>query len=62
MRFEGNHEKLDSMARILLALILNVIGHTTFAGGQGAVGTSKSLHVKLRSLPMEDVKWTTTGF
>jgi len=29
--------------------------------GRGAVDTSKSPHVKLRSLPMEDVKWT-TGF
>jgi len=29
--------------------------------GRGAVDTSKSPHVKLRSLPMDDVKWT-TGF
>jgi DUF1680 family protein len=49
------------MVRILLVLILSAIGNTALAGGQGAVDTSKSPHVKLRSLPMEDVKWT-TGF
>jgi hypothetical protein len=43
------------MVRIFLTLILSVIGSTAFAGGRGAVDTSKSPHVKLRSLPMEDV-------
>ncbi|MHC4202719.1 MAG: glycoside hydrolase family 127 protein, partial [Planctomycetota bacterium] len=32
-----------------------------FAGGAGVVDTSASPHVKLRSLPMADVKWT-SGF
>ena len=41
-----------------MILILITIGNTTFAGGRGAVDTSKSPHVKLRSLPMADVKWT----
>jgi hypothetical protein len=49
------------MTRILLAFIVITIGNTAFAGGHGVVDTSKSPHVKLRSLPMEDVKWT-TGF
>jgi len=49
------------MTRILALLILITIGNTAFAGGRGVVDTSKSPHVKLRSLPMEDVKWT-SGF
>jgi DUF1680 family protein len=49
------------MARTLLAVIIIAIGNSSFAGGQGVVDTSKSPHVKLRSLPMQDVKWT-TGF
>lgn len=49
------------MARTLLAVIIIAIGNSSFAGGQGVVDTRKSPHVKLRSLPMQDVKWT-TGF
>ena len=49
------------MRRILLTIIIVVIGNTALADGRGAVDTSKSPHVKLRSLPMEDVRWT-TGF
>ena len=49
------------MRRILLTLILTVIGSTACADGRGAVDTSKSPHVKLRSLSMQDVRWT-TGF
>jgi DUF1680 family protein len=40
---------------------LIVIVNTAFADGRGAVDTSKSRHAKLRSVPMEDVRWT-TGF
>ena len=40
---------------------LVAIVDTTFADGQGVVDTSRSPHVKLRSLPMADVRWT-TGF
>lgn len=49
------------MVRIFLTLILIGIGNAAFAGGRGVVDTSQSPHVKLRSLPMEDVKWT-AGF
>ena len=46
------------MVRIVLVLILGAVGNRALAAGQGAVDTSKSPHVKLRSLPMGDVKWT----
>ena len=46
------------MVRTVLVLILGAVGNGALAGGQGAVDTSKSPHVKLRSLPTGDVKWT----
>ena len=49
------------MRRFPLTLILIVIGNTAFAGGQGAFATSQSPRAKLRSVPREDVRWT-TGF
>jgi len=56
-RRSASKEKTQ-MVQTVLVLILSAIGNTAFAGGQGAVDTSKSPHVKLRSLPMADVKWT----
>ena len=59
-----DHEENVEMIRVYLAIILSTlsaVGNTTFAGGRGVVDTSKSPHVKQRSLPMEDVRWT-TGF
>lgn len=49
------------MRHILLTLVLLLIGAKGFADGRGAVDTSHSPHVKLRSVPMQDVRWT-TGF
>lgn len=51
----------QNMKRFLVALVLWGLGNAAFADGRGLVDTSKSPHVRLRSLPMEDVRWT-TGF
>jgi len=48
-----------AMARAFLAALLTVgIGGMAFAGGPGATDASASPHVRLRGIPMTDVKWT----
>lgn len=51
-----NHHTVVSKALLMIA-----IGNTTFVNGQGVIDNSKSHHVKLRSIPMQDTKLT-TGF
>ena len=46
------------MARTVLAIILSAIGSTVLASGEGAIDTTKSPHVKLRSIPMQDTQLT----
>ncbi len=62
MRLTAQHNIREERMRYVLAIFaIMALGGRAPAAERGAVDTSASPHVKLRSVPMDAVKWT-TGF